>query len=134
VQSLDKNSIIGFILIGILLVVFSIYNSPSEDEIKKRNKTADSIAQVKQKEQLELSKNDSAVIKNDSLTKTETPLTDSTLQTPARYYTLENDKIKVTVSSKGAAVTEVLLKNYKRGIKSHSVYFRKKIISLLMCL
>ncbi|MFN5842172.1 MAG: hypothetical protein ACK45G_02960, partial [Bacteroidota bacterium] len=59
-QSLDKNSIIGFILIGILLVVFSIYNSPSEDEIKKRNKTADSIAQVKQKEQLELSKNDSA--------------------------------------------------------------------------
>lgn len=125
-QSLDKNSIIGFILIGILLVVFSIYNSPSEDEIKKRNKTADSIAQVKQKEQLELSKNDSAVIKNDSLTKTETPLTDSTLQTPARYYTLENDKIKVTVSSKGAAVTEVLLKDYKTWDKKPLRLFQEE--------
>jgi YidC/Oxa1 family membrane protein insertase len=39
---------------------------------------------------------------------------------------LENDKIKVTVSCKGAAVTEVLLKNYKTWDKKPLRLFQEE--------
>ena len=51
---MDKNSIIGLSLIGLILLGFTIYNSPSDEEIKAMNRERDSLLNVetKQKELL----------------------------------------------------------------------------------
>ena len=43
---MDKKSIIGIILIFLILVVFSIINRPSQEEIEAAKHRQDSIAQV----------------------------------------------------------------------------------------
>ncbi|MCF0160389.1 MAG: hypothetical protein HUJ99_06325, partial [Bacteroidaceae bacterium] len=42
---MDKNSLIGFALMGVVLVAFSYYNQPSQEEIRERQRQ-DSIARV----------------------------------------------------------------------------------------
>lgn len=111
-QSLDRNSIIGFVLIGVLLVVFSMYNSPSQEELAKRKIKADSIELVKQRELTEQAHKDSLQKQQDTLKVSSGATNDSSTTFPARYYTLENEKIKVTISNKGACVADVLLKDY----------------------
>ena len=55
---MDKNSIIGLLLIGAIFIGFNYYNQPSEEEIavaqnqKTEQARADSTAQVKQAEQI----------------------------------------------------------------------------------
>jgi YidC/Oxa1 family membrane protein insertase len=44
---MDRNTVIGLVLIGLILSVFTIFNQPSEEEIKQRNQE---IAQAKEKE------------------------------------------------------------------------------------
>ncbi len=43
---MDKNSIIGIILIFIVLVVFSVINQPSKEQIEAMKHRQDSIQQV----------------------------------------------------------------------------------------
>ena len=47
---MDKNTLIGFILIGAVLVGFSIYNRPSKEEIEKAQRYQDSIQAVAQQQ------------------------------------------------------------------------------------
>jgi YidC/Oxa1 family membrane protein insertase len=48
---MDKNTIIGFVLIALILVGFSVLNRPSEEEIAKQKRYNDSIALVNQAKQ-----------------------------------------------------------------------------------
>lgn len=126
-QSLDRNSIIGFVLIGILLVVFSIYNSPSEEEITARKRKADSIEQIKKNEELAALKADSVTI--ESLTENSIHIAgpDSiTNQQPEKWYTLENEKLRVRISNRGAAVSDVMLKDYLTWDKKPLYLFNKE--------
>ena len=43
---MDKNTITGFVLIGILLVGFSFFSRPSKEEIAAQQKYYDSITLV----------------------------------------------------------------------------------------
>ncbi len=125
-QSLDRNSIIGFVLIGVLLVVFSMYNSPSQEELAKRKIKADSIELVKQRELTEQAHKDSLQKQQDTLKVSSGATNDSSTTFPARYYTLENEKIKVTISNKGACVADVLLKDYTTWDKKPLHLFDKE--------
>jgi hypothetical protein len=35
---MDRNTVIGLVLIGLILSVFTIFNQPSEEEIKQRRR------------------------------------------------------------------------------------------------
>lgn len=48
---MDKNTITGLVLIGILLVGFSFLSRPSEEQIAAQKKYYDSIAVVQQQEE-----------------------------------------------------------------------------------
>ena len=48
---MDKNTITGLVLIGILLVGFSFLSRPSEEQIAAQKKYYDSIALVQQQEE-----------------------------------------------------------------------------------
>jgi len=69
---MDKNTIIGIVLIGLILVGYSIFNKPSEEELKRIKAKQDSIALVNQKikEQQKIdSLNKITAIKTDSTKK-----------------------------------------------------------------
>jgi YidC/Oxa1 family membrane protein insertase len=45
---MDKNTILGFVLIGLILVGFSVLNKPNEQEIAQQKRYNDSIALVEE--------------------------------------------------------------------------------------
>ena len=135
-KGFDKNSIIGLVLIGAILLIFSIITSPSEEELAAK-KAKEKKEKVKT-EQLAKTKKDtstnsntivndtSKVIENiidstllsqrDSLKKLETALKyggfANATKGDAKDFVLENEKIKVTVSNKGGRVSTVQLKEF----------------------
>lgn len=126
---MDRNSIIGLVLIFAIVVGSFFLNRPSEEEILAQKKFEDSVALVK-KQQDSIFKAKEAVAANE--VKSETPDSTITMQSdsslisskfgvfaPAtlgenKVYTIENELIKVYLSSKGGAPVKVELKEYKR--------------------
>ena len=49
---MDKNTIIGFLLIAAIVIGFTWLSKPSEEEIAQRKRYTDSIALVQQQQQL----------------------------------------------------------------------------------
>ena len=58
---MDKNTITGLVLIGILLVGFSFLSRPSEEQIAAQKKYYDSIAVVQQQEEALKAKTEAAL-------------------------------------------------------------------------
>jgi len=63
---MDKNTITGLVLIGILLVGFSFLSRPSEEQIAAQKKYYDSIALVQQQEEALKAKTEAALANNKS--------------------------------------------------------------------
>ena len=113
-----RSSVVGFALIGIILLTFTWYNSK---QIEKRQieyqRIQDSIALANPVVDSIPADDGAQLLAGDSLNVEEAPVyQDSTVElayrAEAQYYTLENDKIKMTVSSKGAQPYEVIIKDY----------------------
>lgn len=124
---MDKNSVIGLFLIGILIIGYSVYTQPSEQERLATQHTTDSIAainKVNAKEQATLQKNIPAAVADvtDSI-QTDSARKEIALQEFGSFseaatgkeelFTVENDLMKVSISSKGALIKSVELKKYK---------------------
>ncbi len=124
---MDKNSIIGLLLIGAILIGFSIYNAPTENEIAAQKRQQDSIEAVqklasKQKQQAVLQDAVIAAIadtttisdstKNEVLKSTYGPFIASAAGERKISY-IENELIKVGISNKGGRIVSVQLKKYR---------------------
>ena len=119
---MNKNTVIGFVLIGLILFGFSWYNTKEFKEQERARFVADSIAQVEALKNAP--KVDSVIMAlNDSVAKARVAQAyaapvykDSLLEQASKaqeeFFTLENDKIKVTFTSKGAQASQVLVKEY----------------------
>ena len=53
---MDKNTIIGFLLIGVVLFAFSWLNKPTPEQIEAQRRYNDSIARIEYAQQQELQK------------------------------------------------------------------------------
>jgi YidC/Oxa1 family membrane protein insertase len=137
----DKNSIIGLVLIGLILLVFSIINQP-DDKIKNRetaqvktenttikpaaqtlsadtleNKTVEAGKDVEQPGKVTLTLKDSLAkaIKDSLALLAETqkfgPFYKAT-KGQEKVFKIENEVMEIYLSSKGGAVQSVRLKNY----------------------
>jgi len=126
---MDKKSIIGILLIFLILVVFSIINKPSKEQIEAIKHRQDSIARVEaekaaalmQQEQAEKTAQEIAAATPDTLNP-DLQLQEKTDQFGAfgvaavgseEFYTLENNLMKITFTNKGGRVYSVQLKNYQ---------------------
>jgi len=122
---MDKKSIIGIVLIFAILIVFSIINQPSKEEIEIAKHKRDSIAFVEKdlllKQQLEQASVNNDLPATDSVNN-ENQIQERTEEfgvfgTAAigteEFYTLENNLMKITFSNKGGKVYSVVLKNYQ---------------------
>lgn len=124
---MDKNTIIGLLLMVAVFIGFTIWNSPSEAETAQRNqqRILDSIADAKQQaDAIKLSESSNKTLSPETLkdeffqnTQSDSLNTQSTLSEgqsmSEKFYTLENSKIKVIITSKGAQFKSVQIKDYK---------------------
>ena len=115
-MGMDKNTVIGFVLIGALLITMFIINSRSNQAyMKEKQRVEDSIAATKPKVDLVAAQMDS--LKTDSLQKAklQLPAVFITDRTNSEHFdTLENEVIKITFTNKGGQPKTVELKQYKR--------------------
>lgn len=151
IGNMDRNAIIGLLLIAGIVITFGILNAPSKEEIEKAKAAAEKQAAEKalsdtlprfeirdslQAQQppllvdLEKVAQDSAEqAKLDSLRQIHLASTHGVFARAAsgseEEAVLENDKIKVTFSNKGARVASVLLKEYKTYFQEPLYLFHK---------
>lgn len=141
---MNKNQIIGFTLIGIILIGFVFITKPSEEEIKAQQKYQDSIAiaqQIEQKKTQDSLQNlitkdttqtqtHSDTINNDSIIQNELTKEFGVFANNAtgkeQEITLENDLLKIKFSNKGAQIRSVQLKEYKTYSQQPLILFNGK--------
>jgi YidC/Oxa1 family membrane protein insertase len=127
---MDKNTTIGLVLIFVVLIGFSYLNRPSQEEIEAAKQRRDSIERVQQQLEQELARQEQkekeqkqSVEENVSENKRETANDElktlyGDLSISAKgeeeFITLENNLLKVQISTKGGRVYSVELKKYKR--------------------
>lgn len=124
---MDKNTIIGFVLIAAILIGFSVLNKPSEEEIARQQKYNDSIALVQQ-QKIEAQKLEQSNVTTNALpelanidpndSSSISKVNDAFGQFAVAamgvdtFYVLENEKVKITLSSKGGRIYSAEVKNY----------------------
>ncbi|MEQ1554232.1 MAG: membrane protein insertase YidC [Ferruginibacter sp.] len=110
---MDKNTMIGFALIGALLIGMLYINNKSKMEYEAQQKLiADSIAALKPKKDTTLARIDSVKVDSiKAINQTQGFVKDTT--TP-HLMVLENDVMKVTFNTKGAQPQIVELKKYRK--------------------
>jgi YidC/Oxa1 family membrane protein insertase len=144
-QVMDRNTLIGIVLIIGILFTFQILNQPSEEELQQRREQqeqamlADSIAQLEKQEKLATQSNEVAIDStltqeqrdsifsaqqselNNKLTQSYSVFAPSA-QGKKEYFVIENDDLKITISSKGGEIVKTELKKYQ----SYKNYMRAK--------
>lgn len=116
---MDRNTFTGLLIIAVILIGFSFYLQPSEQELKQYQKVTDSINAAKTVQAandslvpVTSSVNDSNASKNNIVIDT-TGLFGAQKSGTENFTIIENEKIKATISNKGGRVYAVELKEYK---------------------
>ena len=125
---MNKNSIIGIVLIVGILVGWSIWMTPSKEEIERQKRYNDSIYLVnraryiedsirfaeaqKEAENIGYQEDNNAEISN-AVIRDKYGVFTTVATGDEQVFTVENDVLKMTLTSKGAYVKTVELKDYK---------------------
>ncbi|MGI6242722.1 MAG: membrane protein insertase YidC [Prevotella sp.] len=115
---MDKNSIIGFVLIAVVLIGFSWYSQPSEEE-RRAQFVKDSIAQVnraKAEKDAKAASFKRAQAARQKIQEDTTALFHAAMSGQEENVVLKNEKVELTFSTKGAQVKKAVVKNYKDNI------------------
>ena len=111
---MNKDTIIGFVLIAVVLIGFSWYNQPSAEEIEAARKQDSIAAAIKdnaakqqklneaaKKAQAEAAKADSAALFFTALSGNSQPVV------------LKNDKVELTFNTKGGTISKAIIKGFE---------------------
>ena len=133
---MDRNSIIGVVLIGVILIGYSIFTQPSTEEIAAKRATADSLNIVRQEAAKQLKLDSIAevnkqfaidttivdtlavdAVTNDSINNIVSNNKYGVFADASKgndeYYTIENELLKLKISSKAGRIVEAIVKNYQ---------------------
>lgn len=131
---MDKNTIVGFIMIAVVLIGFSVWTQPSEKEVKAQQEQLAKQEAAKEKAEKAAKmtawqKQEAAKEKAEEDT---TALFHKALKSLPKNIVLKNNKIELTLSTKGATVEKAIIKNYKDNIHggNHIILFDEKNQSL----
>ena len=111
---MDKNNIIGFLLIAAVLIGFSWYNQPSAEE-QRAAFVKDSIEQVNKSQSekaAQIEKNKRQQAEKQKVLSDTTSLFHKALTGNVERIVLKNKKVELTFSSKGAYVEQAIIKGY----------------------
>ncbi|MCF6341720.1 MAG: membrane protein insertase YidC [Bacteroidales bacterium] len=132
---MNKNSILGFLLIAAIMVGYTVWMTPSEEEMAKKQRVQDSIAAVNRAKQFKVDsvRNFESVAAERQMEPAtsspqprETEVFGDYQELKSRYdvfansavgndktYVLENELVKIEIGSKGGFIENVVLKEYK---------------------
>ena len=111
---MDKNNIIGFLLIAAVLIGFSWYNQPSAEE-QRAAFVKDSIEQANKSQSekaAQMEKNKRQQAEKQKVLSDTTSLFHKALTGNVERIVLKNKKVELTFSSKGAYVEQAIIKGY----------------------
>jgi YidC/Oxa1 family membrane protein insertase len=116
---MDRNSIIGIVLIALIFIVWGVVNKPSQEELERQKQLADSATKV---QLLQKQYNDSAAAypaqKEEGMLAEEersVPVTQPLADTVNfKTITIENDLIRLYLTEHGGRPSSVQLKKYLR--------------------
>jgi len=123
---MDRNTITGLFLIGLVLTIFSVYNQPSQADIDAENRKVE-LAEKKKVAQDAQTKKEKVIPANQAVKKQ----TEVAVQPVKEFlnvvkeeklYTIENDQLRIELTDRGGQVNAVYLKNYR----SYEDYVSKK--------
>ena len=111
---MDKNNLIGFGLIGLVLVAFVYFNQPNPQQIEAQKRYQDSIATVIQQQEAE---NRIAAIKQieemEAQKKDSASMLFNALNGKEDFITLSNNNLNVRISTLGGRICSATLNDYK---------------------
>ena len=112
---MNRDTLIGFVLIALVLIGFSWYNQPSEEQIEAARKQDSIAAALKEnaakKQQAEAAARKAKAeqaAKGDS-----TALFFQALNGSAQDVILKNDKVELTLSTKGGTISKAVIKGFQ---------------------
>ena len=111
---MNKNNIIGFSLIAIVLIGFSWYSQPSEKEKKAQQEqlAKQEATREKTEKALQNAANAKQAATKAKILEDTTALFHDALQGKPQQITLQNSKVALTLNSKGAVVEKAIIKGY----------------------
>ncbi len=120
---MDKSARAGLLLIGLILLVYFFITNPSKKDVEKYNARKDSLEAVtKQHDSLKtvppavIAAHDASLQHlEDSIKAVKLGSFSKLAEGESKLCVLENELVKVIISSKGGSVKSVQLKNYRRA-------------------
>jgi YidC/Oxa1 family membrane protein insertase len=113
---MNRDTIIGFALIAVVLIGFSWYNQPSAEEIEAARKQ-DSIATVMKekaaKEQKLAAQKELKTTTTDSISVDTTALFHQAMSGTSQKVVLKNSKLELTLDTKGGVIRKAVIKDFK---------------------
>ncbi len=112
---MNKDTVIGFVLIALVLIGFSWWNQPSAEQIEEARKQ-DSIAAVMQQKAVEAKKEADKQVKADidsAVAADTTALFHAALSGTSQKVVLRNAKLALTLDTKGGVIRKAVIKDFK---------------------
>ena len=119
---MNRDTLIGFILIAVVLIGFSWWNQPSEEQIEAARKQ-DSIAAVQMKQAAKARKEAAALAAKAQGTTAGDSAAGTAIDTTALFrqaltgtsqkVTLKNGKLELTLDTKGGVIRKAVIKDFK---------------------
>ena len=126
---MDKNNIIGFVLIAAVLIGFGIWSQPSAEEqaAALQQDSIENVAREKAENAAKLAAQQKAAQAKAAAQADTTALFHAALTGNAANVTLENKSLKVNISTKGGVVTKAIIKNFDnyKGEKNITLFDEK---------
>ena len=111
---MDKNNIIGFVLIAAVLIGYGIWSQPSAEEraAAARQDSIASVAQKKAQDDMRMAELRKAAEAKAAAAADTTALFYTAQSGTASEVTLQNNKVALTFNTKGATVEKAVIKNF----------------------
>ncbi len=112
---MDKNNIIGFVLIAAVLIGYGIWAQPSAEEqaAARRQDSIESVARQKAEKETKLAAQERAKEAKAAAEADTTTLFHSALKGTANDIVLKNKNVQLTISTKGGVVAKAVVKDFE---------------------
>ena len=112
---MNKDTIIGFVLIAVVLIGFSWYNQPSAEEIEaaRLQDSIESVIKEKAVQDQKIAQEKQQVKVDSAALNDTTALFHQAMNGTSQKVVLKNSKLELTLDTKGGVIKKAVIKNFK---------------------